>query len=133
MKKFITTVLTVALLASVSVNAGSNIFSETIGNTTITFDDSTTISYEKQEKIAYRLAAEINGTEMPYEPETKSTLCDLFGHKLQTSRLNATTHRVYTDQPRCEKIEFDMDSCTRCDYFKTTIISKQRIPCCPDN
>ncbi len=56
--------------------------------------------------------------------------CTLFGHKITTSLTNVTTHNVYNSYPYCERNQYSVDLCERCDYSNTTLIQTSRVGCC---
>ena len=56
--------------------------------------------------------------------------CTLFGHKIETTSVTAVTHKVLSTSPRCLREIYDVDTCTRCDYTKSTLITSSYIVCC---
>lgn len=57
-------------------------------------------------------------------------LCDLLGHKLETTNINSVTHKYRDTAPRCQQKIFKYTFCTRCDYEYSTLLSTQYIYCC---
>ncbi len=62
-----------------------------------------------------------------------SLSCTLFGHKLTTESVTATTHKVNPLSPRCRTELYSVSSCSRCDYVEKTLVSSKFVNCCtPD-
>ena len=85
------------------------------------------ISEETREKI---IAFYTNGGEEKEGVATYGLTCTLFGHKLESSVISTVTHKVHTTSPRCLKKTYNYESCTRCDYEPSTLLSQQYISCC---
>jgi hypothetical protein len=76
------------------------------------------LSYTEAEEIAHFVLSEDEITLR--EPcSNRSILCDIFGHKLQTSAALVIEHNVSPTQPKCVQYEYEVTSCTRssCDYI----------------
>lgn len=71
-----------------------------------------------------------NGGEEKEGTSTYGITCTLFGHKLESSTVTATTHKVRSTSPRCLKKTYLYESCTRCDYEESTLASQVYIVCC---
>ena len=76
------------------------------------------LSYTDAERIANFMFCE-DKVEKSEPCSNKSILCDIFGHKLQTSTALVIEHNVSTTQPKCAQREYEVTSCTRssCDYI----------------
>lgn len=61
---------------------------------------------------------------------TYGLMCDLFGHKLESTAVAKITHKVLATSPRCKKQTYNYETCTRCDYEKSTLIKTEYIVCC---
>ena len=61
---------------------------------------------------------------------TYGLTCTLFGHKIESTSVSATTHKVRSTSPRCVRKTYDYEACTRCDYENSTLVSTQYIVCC---
>lgn len=85
------------------------------------------ISEETREKI---IAFYTNGGEEKEDVTTYGLTCTLLGHKLESSVISTVTHKARTTAPRCLKKYYNYESCTRCDYETSTLLSKQYISCC---
>ena len=85
------------------------------------------ISEETREKI---IAFYTNGGEEKEGIATYGLTCTLFGHKLESSVITTTTHKVRTTSPRCLEKTYNYESCTRCDYEESTLLSSIYITCC---
>jgi len=69
----------------------------------------------------------------PYNDNRVTTYgltCTLFGHKLESTAVTTTTHKVSATSPRCLKRTYKYDACTRCDYENSTLIGQEFIICC---
>ena len=71
-----------------------------------------------------------NGGEEKEGFATYGLTCTLFGHKLESSVVSTITHKVRTTSPRCLEKTYTYESCTRCDYEKSTLITQEYITCC---
>ncbi len=85
------------------------------------------ISEETKEKI---ITFYSNGGEEKDGVATYGLTCTLLGHKLESSVVTTVTHKVRTTSPRCLKKTYTYESCTRCDYENSTLISQMYISCC---
>lgn len=129
MKRIISLIMAVvSLFCVMSVSAGANGVDDgtvtvTVNETDFIFDANTT--EEVRERIIDNY---FNG-----EDDTATTyglICTLFGHKTETTSLTTVTHKVRSTAPRCRKDKYSVDTCTRCDYTETTLISSTYIYCC---
>ena len=82
---------------------------------------------ETKEKI---IAFYSNGGEECEPTATYGLTCTLFGHKLESSAVTKITHKARATSPRCLKKKYDYQTCTRCDYEKSTLVSQTYIVCC---
>ena len=85
------------------------------------------ISEETKEKI---IAFYTNGGEEKEGIATYGLTCTLFGHKLESSIITTTTHKVRSTSPRCLEKTYNYESCTRCDYETSTLLTTEYIVCC---
>lgn len=56
--------------------------------------------------------------------------CTLFGHKIESSVVSAVTHKVNSTDPRCLRETYNVETCSRCDYTNSTLLSSSYITCC---
>lgn len=56
--------------------------------------------------------------------------CTLFGHKIESSVVVAVTHKVNATDPRCLEKRYNAETCSRCDYTNSTLLSSIYISCC---
>lgn len=61
---------------------------------------------------------------------TCGLLCDVLGHKLETSTAQTITHNAKTTAPRCLLKTYTVSACSRCDYSTKTLINSTYIHCC---
>ena len=85
------------------------------------------ISEETKEKI---IAFYSSAGEEKDGVATYGLTCTLLGHKIESSTISVVTHKARTTSPRCLKKTYDYESCTRCDYESSTLISQNYITCC---
>lgn len=81
-----------------------------------------------EEQQARRVADCIVGEKE--ETSTRNILCTLLGHSMVQATANDIFHRYFTTAPRCLRITYRVDSCTRCGYSVKTEISRTAIFCC---
>lgn len=128
MKKIFAFIMAVILAFSVlTVYASAEEAAEeivvTCGHTDFIFAGDTPV--EIQERfIAYYFGEEDDGT------AACGILCDLLGHKLETTSTTTVTHKARATAPRCLQKTFLVETCTRCDYTNSTLTSSRYISCC---
>ena len=88
------------------------------------------ISEETEEKIIAFYSQENIPDEYESEAQTYGLTCTLFGHKIETSTVTKVTHKARATAPRCLQKKYTYESCTRCDYETSTLISSKYISCC---
>ena len=128
MKKKITfVILALMVIATMSLHsfASNSQYIYTIENTTVIFDEATTLNEESRLHIANLLVNGDDGT------TTYGLMCTLFGHKLESNMVSTITHCVEATDPRCLEETYLVDTCTRCDYATTERIGYGYITCCP--
>jgi len=101
---------------------------------TVTFEEPLDVSAERQQQIADNISGvnssnivEING-ESP-----DNIICTLFGHKLSTTTVTATHHKVHVHSPRCLMEVYDVTACSRCDYTDAELVGSFFVVCCPED
>ena len=101
---------------------------ETAQNTDVEIIIHDEVSEETKEKIERYFA---DGEPAADDGATTYGLtCTLFGHKLESVLTSTTSHKARTTAPRCLKRTYEYETCTRCDYEKSTLKSSQYINCC---
>lgn len=85
------------------------------------------ISEETKEKI---IAFYTNGGEEKEGVTTYGLTCTLLGHKIESSTVTTINHKVRSTSPRCLEKTYDYESCTRCDYEDSTLLTTEYIICC---
>ena len=95
---------------------------------TVIFDGSSSDDEQLCKKIADRLVYGDNENEV--EP---ISLCWLFGHDITTSSVSVITHKVLKHSPRCLEEVYDVQTCSKCDYYKEELVASYYIVCHPDD
>ena len=99
-----------------------------IENQTIIFEENSAFDQETKQYIVECLA-----NEYP-DAVTYNLLCDLFGHKYETSEtVRRIIHCVELTNPRCKEETYNVNVCSRCDALEHEIIATVYISCCPEN
>lgn len=62
--------------------------------------------------------------------DTYGITCSLLGHKITSTAVAVTTHKVRATAPRCVQKTYNYEECSRCDYENSTLIKTEYIPCC---
>lgn len=128
MKKIIALILTVVLafsamsITAYAEDASENTVTVTVNETVFVFDADTTEDFRDKFIEHY-----FNHDD---EASTYGLMCTLFGHKTETSVVNTVTHKAKATSPRCLRETFDVETCSRCDYVKSTLITSAYIVCC---
>lgn len=125
-KRILALALTVAMLLCAFImptNAAKTVADENI-EIIIENDD---VSEETKAKI---IAYYTNEEEQTDDCATYGITCTLLGHNLETTRVSKITHKVRTTSPRCLKKSYDYETCTRCDYEESILLSSVYIICC---
>lgn len=101
---------------------------------TISFSKPLEVSTQRQREIADKIAN--NNTDTLTNPALASPeniICTILGHKLTTSTVTATHHKVEQYSPRCLMELYDVTACSRCDYTDVVLVSSFHIVCCPED
>lgn len=127
MKRIIALIMAViSLFCVMSVSAvaeGEGTVTITVNETEFIFDVETTEDF-RDKFIANYFNGEDDGA------TAYGLTCTLFGHKIETTTVAAVTHKVLSTAPRCRREIYDVDTCTRCDYTKSTLKTSSYIDCC---
>jgi hypothetical protein len=124
MKKFIAFLLSAILICSLSFQVASASDFETEKESTyIEFIHEEGISDELKTKIENHLLGKST-------KETRGLWCTLLGHSLVTTTSTKITHKVNATAPRCLEEIYEVQTCERCDYTNSTIVSSNYINCC---
>lgn len=112
-----------ALSISVSAEEASENIVVTGGQTDFIFTSDTSVEIQNR-FIAHYHNAEDDGS------AAYGLTCTLFGHNLETTTVATITHNVRASDPKCLKEYHQVETCSRCDYTNSTVISSQYISCC---
>lgn len=127
MKKIIALIMVVIFLFSVmSISAYAEESKEitvTVNEIVFVFDADTTDDF-RNKFIAHYFNHDDEDT------TTYGLTCTLFGHKIESSVVATVTHKVNSTSPRCLRERYDVETCSRCDYTNSTLISSDYIVCC---
>lgn len=126
MKKVISLILSLCFILSLGVIPSSA--EEAVENNDVTIIiHNEDISDETKEKLIafYSDPESHNDTAATY-----GLTCTLFGHKLESSTVTTITHKARATAPRCLQKMYDYESCSRCDYEKSTLLESVYIYCC---
>ena len=121
--------LCVACSLSFSANTvhTSEIFYEN-EETTVIFSTDSLFSIDKKQIIADKLVFGHNSDD---DNISTYSWCWLTGHDLISETVYVIEHKVRTTVPRCDMKTYEVESCTKCDYMKETLISEIPYVCCP--
>ena len=95
---------------------------------TIIFEEDTVLSNDERQNIADCI---VYGN--PNEGISTYSLCWLTGHSIVTDSVIEIQHKVTADAPRCLRTVYEVETCSKCDYFKSTNLGSVFIPCCPED
>ena len=124
---FLALMLAISLCLITSANStDSNTI--TVGNYTIIFDETSTLTQEEKLHIA-QLRANHNH-ETDNHASTYGVMCNLFGHKTTTETIIVVEHQVSPTAPRCLENVEELTVCSRCDYTNVEILGSIYIYCC---
>ena len=124
--KFLSLILALATLLCAVIIPANAAEADTIEHIEIYIENGN-ISEETKEKI---IAFYTNGSEAKEGVATYGLTCTLFGHKIESSTVTTINHKIRSTSPRCLEKTYDYESCTRCDYESSTVISQEYITCC---
>lgn len=125
-KKLLSFTLAIVMLSCIFIMPANAAETKNDENIVIIIENNN-ISEKTREKI---IAFYSNGGEEKDGVATYGLTCTLLGHKLETSTVSKTTHKVRSTSPRCLKETYSYSTCTRCDYEKSTLVSSKYIVCC---
>lgn len=129
MKRIIALIMAVvSLFCVMSVSVGAEGINEdtvmvTANEVEFIFDADTTEEF-REKAIAHYFNGEDDSI------ATYGIMCTLFGHKIESSVITAVTHKASATSPRCLQERYNVETCSRCDYTKSTKISAAYIVCC---
>lgn len=129
MKKIIALIL--ALVLVFSVMSVSVYAEDTTADTVVVTVDNTDFIFNSNTSEDFRtkfIADYLNPVDDGEEPY--GLTCTLLGHKLETSVSTVITHKVYSTAPRCVSERYSVETCSRCDYTNSELISRTIISCC---
>lgn len=126
-KRFLSLVLTLTVLIGLFIIPTSATVEEPVTEEIEIFIENEDISEETRAKIiAYY-------SDPNHEDDGIATCgltCTLFGHKFESSAVRTVTHKARSTAPRCLQKTYNFDTCTRCDYETSTLLSSVYIYCC---
>lgn len=128
MKKIIALILVVASLFCVmSISAyaedvNENTVTVTVNETEFIFDADTSEDF-RNKAVAHYFEHEDNAA-------SYGLTCTLFGHKTESSVITTVTHKAKATDPRCLRETYNVETCSRCDYTNSTLLSSSYISCC---
>lgn len=93
----------------------------------IFFEDENLSPEIKTKATAYFLN---DSAESDDETTTYGLTCTIFGHKITSVTTTIYRHKVRTTSPRCVRETYAYDSCERCDYEASVLLSTVYIRCC---
>jgi len=130
-KKLISVFLFIMLLAIVTINCSAAIMYD---NITVVFEDDSVLSDEEKEHLTnIVLDYHINGCTHNETSNTYGLMCTLFGHDEVYNSVSTIEHKVSDTQPRCYRTEYDVITCSRCDYESITPVASYYYSCCPND
>ena len=126
MKKVISLILSLCFILSLGVFPASAEEAVETSDVTIIIHNEDISDETKEKLIAFYSDPEShNDTAATY-----GLTCTLFGHKLESSTVTTITHKARATAPRCLQKMYDYESCSRCDYEKSTLLESVYIYCC---
>lgn len=125
-KRILSLTLTIALLLCIFI-IPTNATETTVSENTVIIIENESISEETKAKIiAYYSNDEAHRDNVTVYGLT----CTLLGHKLEGTTVYKITHKARSSAPRCLKKTYDYETCTRCDYESSTLLTSTYIFCC---
>lgn len=124
--KYVFSLVLVCIIMLVSVASSD---SETLvieypdDGVTVVFECAAYSDMERYEKIADRL---VYGDEYS---TSRLAWCWLFGHDIETNLVYVTTHNVRSVSPRCLMKTYNVETCSKCDYYNEELVSSVYIVC----
>lgn len=95
---------------------------------TVIFNAESAFSVDEKQIIADKL---VYGNDSVENNISTYSWCWLTGHDLISETVYVIEHKVRANEPRCDKRTYEIESCTKCDYMKETLISEISYVCCP--
>ena len=126
MKKVISLILSLCFILSLGVIPSSAEEAVETNDVTIIIHNENISEETKEKLIAFYSDPEAQTN----NATTYGLTCTLFGHDIESSMTTVITHKVRTTTPRCQQKKYNYESCTRCDYENSTLLSTAYIDCC---
>ncbi len=90
----------------------------------VVFGENSLLTNQQKQIVEHRLSEKENKT------GDRNILCTIFGHNYTSEIVSTITHKVNPQAPRCKKIRYLVDICTRCSDTQTELLSTAYIICC---
>ena len=126
MKKIISLILSLCFILSLGVIPSSAEEAVETNDVTIIIHNEDISEETKEKLIAFYSDPEAQAN----NATTYGLTCTLFGHDIESSMTTVITHKVRATTPRCQQKKYNYESCTRCDYENSTLLSTAYIDCC---
>lgn len=126
MKKVISLILSLCFILSLGVIPSSAEEAVETNDVTIIIHNEDISEETKEKLIAFYSDPEAQAN----NATTYGLTCTLFGHDIESSMTTVITHKVRATTPRCQQKKYNYESCTRCDYENSTLLSTAYIDCC---
>ena len=124
--KYVISFVLVCIMMLVTVSgsdSGTLVIEYTDDDITVVFENAAGNNEEFYKRIADRL---VYGDEYS---TSKLSWCWLFGHNIQTNTVNVTTHNVRSVSPKCLRNTYNVETCSKCDYYNEELIASAYIVC----
>lgn len=126
MKKIIALIMVVVTVFSVM---SVSVYAEDASTVTVTVNGVDFIfEADTSEEFRDKVIADYFGSDDG--AAARGIICDLFGHKTETSVVTTVTHKARTTAPRCLQKTYQKEVCSRCDYTNSVLINSVYISCC---
>ena len=122
--RLIALILALGVLAAAFVIPASATEAEAAQEIEIIFLDETLPQETKDRIIAY-YTENPDGEDDGVAP--CNILCDLLGHKLESTDIRSVVHKYRATAPRCQQKTSRYTFCTRCDYETSTLLNTEYI------
>jgi len=130
-KKYISLILVIIMLFAVTINCSAAVAAD---NVTVVFENESVLSEERKEYLTNLVMHyHIYGSFNDDLTSTYGLMCTLFGHDEIYDSVSTIEHKVSDTQPRCYRTDYEVITCSRCDYESITPVDSYYYPCCPND
>lgn len=124
MKKAFCAFLALAMIIVLSAHVFAEHIEFETHHISVVFCENSLLTKQQKEVVENKLSGREN------KSVERNILCTVLGHNYTSEIISTITHKVNQQAPRCKKIRYLVNICTRCSDTQTEVLSVSYINCC---